>query len=68
MRFAAGDSVSLKTNVRSILFDPVRGTSTPTATLQLVSRNAGAIHQVMNITGRVRSCSPAPAVAGYKKC
>jgi type IV fimbrial biogenesis protein FimT len=68
VRFAAGDSVGLKTNVRSILFDPVRGTSTPTATLQLVSRNAGAIHQVMNITGRVRSCSPAPAIAGYKKC
>jgi len=68
VRFAAGESVSLKANVRSVLFDPVRGTSTPTATLQLVSRDAGAIHQVMNITGRVRSCSPAPAIAGYKKC
>ena len=68
VRFAAGDSVGVKANVRSVLFDPVRGTSTPTATLQLVSRDAGAVHQVMNITGRVRSCSPAPAIAGYKKC
>jgi type IV fimbrial biogenesis protein FimT len=56
VRFATADSVNLKANVRSVLFDPVRGTSSPTATLQLVSRDAGAIHQVMNITGRVRSC------------
>lgn len=68
VRFATGHSVSLTANVRSVLFDPVRGTSSPTATLQLGSRTAGAIHQVMNITGRVRSCSPAPVIAGYKKC
>ena len=68
VRFAAADSVGLKSNVRSVLFDPVRGTSSPTATLQLVSRNAGAIHQVVNITGRLRSCSPSPAISGYKKC
>jgi type IV fimbrial biogenesis protein FimT len=68
VRFAAGSALSLSANVRSVLFDPVRGTSTPTATLRLASRDAGAIHQVMNITGRVRSCSPAPAVSGYRRC
>jgi len=50
------------------LFDPVRGTSTPTATVQLSARNGTAIHQVMNIMGRVRSCSPAAAVSGYRRC
>ena len=69
VHFGGGSSgLSLTTNTRSVLFDPVRGTSTPTATLKLASRDAGAIHQVMNITGRVRSCSPAPAIAGYKRC
>ncbi len=68
VHFAGAAGLSLRANVRSVLFDPVRGTSTPGATLQLASRNAGAIHQVVNITGRVRSCSPAPALAGYKKC
>ena len=68
VRFAAGGPVSLKSNSRSVVFEPLKGTSTPTATMQLVARNGTAIHQVMNIMGRVRSCSPAPAVSGYRAC
>jgi len=68
VRFAAAERVSLKSNSRSVLFDPARGTSTPTATMQLTARNGSAIHQVMNIMGRVRSCSPAPALSGYRAC
>lgn len=64
----AGSALSLKSNSRSVLFDPVRGTSTPTATIQLKASNGGAIHQVLNIMGRVRSCSPAPALSGYTRC
>lgn len=66
--FAAGATLSLQSNARSVLFDPHRGTSSPTATLRLTSRNGLAIHQVVNIMGRVRSCSPAPAVSGYRAC
>lgn len=68
VRFAAADAVRLQANVHSVLFDPVRGTSTPTATVRLITRGGAAIHQVMNILGRVRSCSPAPALSGYKAC
>lgn len=68
VRFAAGGAVGLKSNSRSVLFDPVRGTSTPTATMQLNARNGTAIHQVVNIMGRVRSCSPAPGLSGYRAC
>lgn len=68
VRFDAGGVVRLKSNSRSVLFDPTRGTSTPTATVQLTARNGTAIHQVMNVMGRVRSCSPAPAIAGYRRC
>ena len=68
VRFAAGGAVSLKSNSRSVLFDPVRGTSTPTATVQLKAGSGMAIHQVLNIMGRVRSCSPAPALSGYARC
>jgi type IV fimbrial biogenesis protein FimT len=68
VHFAASGPVSLKSNSRSIVFDPVKGTSTPTATMQLTSRKGAAIHQVMNIMGRVRSCSPAPALSGYRAC
>jgi type IV fimbrial biogenesis protein FimT len=68
VRFEPGGSVSLKSNSRSVLFDPVKGTSSPTATVQLQARNGSAIHQVMNIMGRVRSCSPAPSLSGYRRC
>lgn len=68
VHFAAAGAVSLKSNSRSVLFDATRGTSTPTATMQLTARNGSAIHQVMNIMGRVRSCSPAPALSGYRPC
>jgi type IV fimbrial biogenesis protein FimT len=66
--FAADGPVRLKSNSRSVVFEPTKGTSTPTATMQLSSRNGIAIHQVMNVMGRVRSCSPAPALSGYRSC
>jgi type IV fimbrial biogenesis protein FimT len=68
VRYAADSAVSLKSNSRSVLFDPVRGTSTPTATVQLKAGSGMAIHQVLNVMGRVRSCSPAPALSGYARC
>ncbi len=68
VHFAPGGPVGLKSNSRSVLFDPTRGTSTPTATVQLQAHNGAAIHQVLNIMGRVRSCSPAPALSGYRPC
>ena len=66
--FPAGGPVGVRANVRSILFDPEKGTSTPTGTLRVVGRSDAAIHQVVNIMGRVRSCSPAAGVAGYPRC
>jgi len=60
--------ISLQSNSRSILFDPVKGTTTPTGTVKVSGRSGSAIHQVVNIMGRVRSCSPAPVLSGYKAC
>ena len=70
VHFPAGGPVSLKSNSRSVQFDPAKGTSTPTATVQLQARSGAALHQVMNIMGRVRSCVPAsaPALSGYRRC
>jgi type IV fimbrial biogenesis protein FimT len=68
VRFAAGDRIGLKANVGSVLFDPVKGTSTPAATVQFTSRNGAQVRQVVNIMGRVRSCSPNAALPGIKRC
>ncbi len=62
------DRVSLQSNVPSMRFDPLHGTSTPTGTLRVIGANAHAIHHVVNIMGRVRSCSPQAAVRGYAAC
>jgi len=66
--FPADGPVSLKSNSRSMVFDSMKRTSTPTATMQLTARNGMTVRQVMNIMVRVRSCSPAPALSGYRAC
>jgi type IV fimbrial biogenesis protein FimT len=53
---------------RSLLFDPGKGTVTPTATLKIQDRDGRAIHQVINIMGRVRSCTPSVGLNGLKPC
>ena len=65
---ADADRVALQANVASVLFDPLHGTSTPTGTLRLIGAGGRAIHHVINIMGRVRSCSPQAAVPGYTAC
>ena len=62
------DHVVVAGNVTSIVFDPLHGTSTPTGTLRLVGTQGRAIHHVVNVLGRVRSCSPDRLVAGYPSC
>ncbi len=67
----AADRMAVQANVASILFDPLHGTSTPAGTVKVVAACGRAIHHVVNIMGRVRSCSPqlvAPAVPGYRVC
>jgi type IV fimbrial biogenesis protein FimT len=64
---APGYPVQLTSNSASILFDAVKGTVTPTATMR-VTAEVGEIRQIVNIMGRVRSCSPAPALPGYRRC
>lgn len=70
--FEAQGAVTLRSNVRSILFDGTKGTTTPTGTLRLIGRDGAAIHQIVNIMGRVRTCSPplpsGGRLAGYPPC
>lgn len=64
----AADRVAVQTNVASILFDPLHGTSTPTGTLRLIDPRGRAVHHIVNVMGRVRSCTPAGAVPGWRAC
>jgi type IV fimbrial biogenesis protein FimT len=65
---ASADRLSLQANMASVLFDPLHGTSTPTGTLRLIDARGRAVHHVINVMGRVRSCSPLAAMPGYRAC
>jgi type IV fimbrial biogenesis protein FimT len=65
---APSQRITLQSNAGSIAFDPLHGTVTPTATWRLIGSDGRAIHHVVNVMGRVRSCSPEAAVPGYRAC
>ncbi len=67
VRFDADSRLRLNVNSASILFDPIKGTVTPTATLRLANTRGDGINLVVNIMGRIRSCSPTGLV-GHKPC
>ncbi len=60
--------VQVRSASKSVAFDPLKGTVTPTATLRVEGRDGRAIHQVVNLLGRVRSCSPLGRSAGELAC
>ncbi|HEU5297479.1 MAG TPA: GspH/FimT family pseudopilin [Burkholderiaceae bacterium] len=66
--FANPGPVQVRSASKSLTFEPVWGTVTPTATLRVEARDGQAIHQVVNLLGRVRSCSPQGRVTGERAC
>ena len=64
----AAERISVAANVASIVFDPLHGTSTPTGTLRLSDARGRAIHHIVNVVGRIRSCAIGGATAGYPAC
>ena len=64
----AGGGMSIQSNVASMRFDPNNGTVSPAATVRVSSDDGRTIHHVVNILGRVRSCSPGGIVRGMPAC
>lgn len=60
--------VQLQAATNGLWIDPARGTVTPTATLRVVSADGRALHQVVNLLGRVRTCSPDGQLSGVASC
>jgi type IV fimbrial biogenesis protein FimT len=66
--FGTDQRVGVAVNSASMLWHPVRGTVTPTGTLRLSLADGRAIHHVVNIMGRARTCSPQGAVRSQPVC
>ncbi len=65
---AASSGIRLQANVASMLFDPGRGTTTPAGSINLIGSDGKTIRQIVNITGRTRTCSPGGSMSGYRVC
>jgi type IV fimbrial biogenesis protein FimT len=65
---ASARGVRIVSNVSSMRFDPSHGTTSPTGTACTVPANGRSVHHVVNIMGRVRTCSPALAGAPCAPC
>lgn len=64
---ATDPPVSLSSNVGSMRIDPRHGTVSPTGSIELASRDGHTIRHVVNILGRVRTCSPS-GMSGLPRC
>lgn len=60
--------ITLAALARPLTFDAMMGTVTPTATLRLSDRDGRSVHQVINLTGRVRTCTPDQPWGGMRRC
>ena len=68
MWVSARDAIRVEGSASPMLFDPVHGTVSQAGTVKVVGDGNRAIHHVVNVLGRVRSCSPQAAMPGYKAC
>jgi type IV fimbrial biogenesis protein FimT len=71
VQLPASERIALQSNVASMRFDPLHGTATPAGTLRVVAFGGRAVHHVVNVLGRVRSCTPqlgVLAVPGWRGC
>jgi len=68
VRLAANGPIKLSSNVASMVFDPQRGTTSPTGTLRLTSPQGREVRLIVNIMGRARSCTPSDDLPGYARC
>ncbi len=68
MVLAGAGRIRVRSNVQTLHFDPLKGTVTPAATLRAEARDGLALHQVVSLVGRVRTCSPQARMAGVPAC
>jgi type IV fimbrial biogenesis protein FimT len=66
--YGADRPLQFSLNSRAMTFDPLRATVTPTATATIATPSGIALSQVVNVMGRVRTCSPGGGVSGYPAC
>lgn len=68
VRWSADERLVLNANVASMRFEPGQGTTSPAGSLRISDPHERTISVVVNILGRVRSCTPQGSLPGYRAC
>ncbi|MGA0613002.1 GspH/FimT family pseudopilin [Caldimonas sp. KR1-144] len=68
VQLPAAERITLRSNVRSMVYDPRFGTTSPGGGFELADSQGRTVRHVVNIMGRVRTCTPSGNVAGLKPC
>ena len=68
LQVPASRGVAIHANVASILYDPLLGTATPAATVRITGVRGLELRQVVNLMGRVRTCSAGSAAGLAAPC
>lgn len=62
------EHIRLLSESASVMWHPIRGTVTPTATYRLTMPDGRGVNHVVNLMGRVRVCSSGGSVSAYPAC
>lgn len=65
--YEAKDALRVTSNAGSLVFDGVKGTITPTASITLANDSGDRLKLVISVMGRVRDCSPS-GLRGHRAC
>lgn len=68
LQVPARDGLSMRPNVTTVVYDPVLGTASPTASVRLVGARGTELRQIVNLAGRVRTCVAVGTVPGLARC
>lgn len=64
----AAQGIAVRANRASLTYSPTYGTTSPTATVQVLGPGGLAVQHRINILGRARTCSPGAALPGHVDC
>lgn len=64
----ASEGLDITSNATSMSFNAERGTVTPTGTIRVSAPSGFTIRHVVNLMGRVRTCTEGSAQLGYPAC
>lgn len=67
-RYTQAGTVQINATANDVGFDGDTGTVTPTTSVTLANAQGQALKVVVNVVGRVRSCSPSKTVVGHPAC